>query len=256
MIDIIVILVIILIILILIRICFIITSIILDLTNKTYKSDLTNREYIYDTRNKRNKSQFKYPYFYHIFDVSGKRNVKIENLIDEFLNTGGFTIISIHQEQIIKWKEKCKRKIETSRFKELRQKQYENSIDDNNAYRFSIFRRSTQRTNNGNITFRYSYEWLYHRYKMLSRLAHHATMNDYFSQNQRKLMTKELRERIAKRDNYTCQMCGKYMPDGVGLHIDHIYPISKGGRSVPSNLQVLCSKCNGKKSNQTRTNRI
>ena len=48
-------------------------------------------------------------------------------------------------------------------------------------------------------------------------------------------------------DNYTCRMCGKYT-DGVGLQIDHIMPVSKGGKSVPSNLQVLCSKCNGRKS--------
>ena len=49
---------------------------------------------------------------------------------------------------------------------------------------------------------------------------------------------------------YTCQMCGKYMPDEVGLHVDHIVSISKGGKTVPSNLQVLCSKCNGSKSNK------
>ncbi|HIV17188.1 MAG TPA: HNH endonuclease [Candidatus Alectryocaccobium stercorigallinarum] len=63
-------------------------------------------------------------------------------------------------------------------------------------------------------------------------------------------MTPELKKKIMIRDNYTCQKCGKYMPDEVGLHIDHIIPISKGGKSVPSNLQVLCSKCNGKKSNK------
>lgn len=40
------------------------------------------------------------------------------------------------------------------------------------------------------------------------------------------------------------------MPDEVGLHIDHIIPINKGGKSVKSNLQVLCSKCNGSKSNK------
>ena len=65
-------------------------------------------------------------------------------------------------------------------------------------------------------------------------------------------MTKQLREQIARRDNYTCQICGKYMPDGVGLHVDHIVPVAKGGKTVPSNLQVLCSKCNGRKGTRQR----
>lgn len=63
-------------------------------------------------------------------------------------------------------------------------------------------------------------------------------------------MTPKLRKEIMIRDNYTCQICDKYMPDEVGLHIDHIIPINKGGKSVKSNLQVLCSKCNGSKSNK------
>lgn len=63
-------------------------------------------------------------------------------------------------------------------------------------------------------------------------------------------MTKELRKEIMERDNYTCGICGKYMPDEVGLHIDHIVPVAKGGKTVRSNLQVLCSKCNGRKSDR------
>jgi len=38
---------------------------------------------------------------------------------------------------------------------------------------------------------------------------------------------------------------------GVELHVDHIFPWSKGGETVFENLQTLCSKCNGGKSNLT-----
>ena len=77
-----------------------------------------------------------------------------------------------------------------------------------------------------------------------------CTLRQYQEKDQRKLMTQRLRAEIMLRDNFTCQKCGKQMLDEVGLHIDHIIPVSKGGKTVASNLQVLCSKCNGRKSNQ------
>lgn len=93
-------------------------------------------------------------------------------------------------------------------------------------------------------------------YQKLRRIGHSCTLKQYHSKNQRKLMTRELRERIMRRDNYTCKICGKYMPDEVGLHIDHIIPVSKGGKSIEQNLQVLCSKCNGHKSNKSTNSDI
>lgn len=69
-------------------------------------------------------------------------------------------------------------------------------------------------------------------------------------QHERNKVTPKLREIVKVRDNYTCQICGKHMPDNVGLHIDHIIPINKGGKSVVENLQVLCSVCNGRKSDK------
>ena len=89
--------------------------------------------------------------------------------------------------------------------------------------------------------------WLMDRHNQLEKIGFAATLSDYYSMNQRKLMTRSLRKQIMERDRYTCQNCGKYMPDEVGLHIDHIIPIAKGGKSIPSNLRVLCSKCNGSK---------
>ncbi|MBP3243359.1 MAG: HNH endonuclease [Ruminococcus sp.] len=78
----------------------------------------------------------------------------------------------------------------------------------------------------------------------LNDINYETTREKYFAKNQRKLMTKELRRKIMERDNYTCQKCGKYMPDEVGLQVDHIVAIKNGGKTVESNLQVLCDKCN------------
>lgn len=63
----------------------------------------------------------------------------------------------------------------------------------------------------------------------------------------RKIISNELRFKILKRDNFTCQYCGAKAPDVV-LEIDHIRPVSKGGDNRESNLITACFNCNkGKK---------
>ena len=69
---------------------------------------------------------------------------------------------------------------------------------------------------------------------------------------QRQLMTTSLREQIKQRDGYKCVCCGtslKEEPHSL-LEIDHIIPVSKGGKTVPENLQTLCWRCNRSKSNK------
>lgn len=67
---------------------------------------------------------------------------------------------------------------------------------------------------------------------------------------ERAIVTDSLRYDILKRDAFRCQICGASQKDGVTLHVDHIIPISKGGKSVPSNLRTLCNRCNLGKSNK------
>lgn len=67
---------------------------------------------------------------------------------------------------------------------------------------------------------------------------------------ERALITDELRFEVMKRDNYKCCFCGASQEDGVRLHVDHIIPIAKGGKSVMSNLQTLCESCNMGKSDK------
>ena len=68
---------------------------------------------------------------------------------------------------------------------------------------------------------------------------------------QRRLATLALKETIKMRDDYTCCECGNsiYKEPNLLLEVDHIIPVSKGGKTEPDNLQTLCWKCNRTKSN-------
>lgn len=55
---------------------------------------------------------------------------------------------------------------------------------------------------------------------------------------------KRISKAVFKRDNYTCQYCGKV---GGKLEVDHIFPFSKGGSDSLDNLTTSCQKCNRQK---------
>lgn len=74
------------------------------------------------------------------------------------------------------------------------------------------------------------------------------------------LRMKQARRRARKRDNGVfdvskkdmmrlkaspCAECG-----AAGEHIDHIVPLSRGGRHAIGNLQMLCASCNWSKNSQ------
>lgn len=204
---------------------------------------------------------FSYPYYTHKFDVSGKRGPHIEDFLDKFLISGGFAYIQAHQKKIEQWKLDSHQRIEKSILKNYRRKQYERVLDDKAAFKFYFIRSQTRyrqrnyvktayKVNVQDGCFAYSFVYIKNRYDQLDDIGFECTLREYHSKNQRKLATRELRKKIMKRDKYTCQLCGKYMPDEVGLQIDHIIPIARGGKTVASNLRVLCSKCNGSKSDK------
>jgi len=69
----------------------------------------------------------------------------------------------------------------------------------------------------------------------------------------------KLRTEILERNGYTCQICGATANDPdptdprkkLRLEVDHIVPVSLGGKNTKDNLRVLCSACNHGKSNIT-----
>lgn len=210
------------------------------------------------------RNPFQYPHFVWWFDVSYKRNVDITDCIDSFLcNEQNWLALKQHEQSIKQWKHDTENYLQTCILKKRRVRQYQEVLDDNSAFRFGTSRNRTHYKQQNYVKTAYkiptaesimavSWPWLINRHAQLEEIGFEATLKEYHSKSQRKLMTKALRKEIMKRDHYTCQMCGKFMPDEVGLHIDHIVPIAKGGKTVPSNLQVLCSKCNGAKGAKTR----
>lgn len=205
------------------------------------------------------RNPFHYPYFTHSFDITGKRSVKIEDYIDNFLrDEQNWKMIQTHQQKIDEWKKETENYIQACRLKKYRAQQYQNILDDKLAFHFKVIRKQTRYQQRNYIKTAYkvsvivsewavNWQWMDNRHKQLEKIGFETTLRNYNSKSQRKLMTPSLRKKIMERDHYTCQICKKYMPDEVGLHIDHIIPISKDGKSIPSNLRVLCSKCNGSK---------
>jgi len=56
-------------------------------------------------------------------------------------------------------------------------------------------------------------------------------------------MRNALMSAIIERDGYYCKNCNST----ENITIDHIVPVSKGGKNILSNLQLLCRSCNSKK---------
>jgi hypothetical protein len=68
------------------------------------------------------------------------------------------------------------------------------------------------------------------------------------------------RARIYERDGWKCQICGKKVNrllDGshpMAASLDHIIPLSKGGRHEPSNVRLAHRKCNTAKADRSGPN--
>lgn len=56
------------------------------------------------------------------------------------------------------------------------------------------------------------------------------------------------RREVFRRDNYTCQYCGRR---DVTLTLDHVVPRHMGGRQVWSNVVAACPSCNHRKGGRT-----
>ncbi len=103
---------------------------------------------------------------------------------------------------------------------------------------------------------RYEKQCVYGRNQILDmversyEIGEQRQSREYQIKRERALMTPKLRYEILRRDGFRCQICGSEQSDGVKLQVDHIVPVSRGGRTEPSNLRTLCDRCNLGKSDR------
>lgn len=145
--------------------------------------------------------------FWLLFWCFWKRKPQIEDLIDRFLIAGNFNLIQNHNEKIQYWKKECQQKIDKSKLKKYRIKQYQECIDDNHAFQFNLTRRQTRYQQMNyvktsykvtQITAQFTCDYLYllNRNNQLKDINYECTLREYHSKNQRKLITPELRKRL------------------------------------------------------------
>jgi 5-methylcytosine-specific restriction endonuclease McrA len=72
--------------------------------------------------------------------------------------------------------------------------------------------------------------------RLLTRLVRHVTPKVTYT-----------RKNIHIRDHYMCQYCGSR----DNLTLDHVQPVSRGGKSHWENVVTACYRCNSKKGNKT-----
>jgi 5-methylcytosine-specific restriction endonuclease McrA len=58
------------------------------------------------------------------------------------------------------------------------------------------------------------------------------------------------RKNVLMRDDFKCQYCGIHCSTASAT-IDHVLPISRGGRTSWENVVTACSECNNKKASKT-----
>lgn len=79
--------------------------------------------------------------------------------------------------------------------------------------------------------------------------SHRTVTEQERRRQERAKITPKLRHQILERDHYRCVHCGASAVEGAKLHVDHIVPISQGGKTEMGNLQTLCEQCNLGKGN-------
>lgn len=230
---------------------------LIELNNKTYFKKL-KLEYVnhHKCNSKRQLENFNIDEFFKnlIDENEGFYNNLIQSL-DYNFNTYDMYKKDVTEITSTATEELCKSiKIKLSKFLKYENKLFDKKVLFKPQTDVNIYCRVTYTSPAGrNHYFKDRYYTLIDLKKFFNQVIERKKVRqsrEYFKKVERSKMTASLRYDILKRDNYKCQICGSTVQDGVKLHVDHIIPISKGGKTVPSNLRTLCDRCNIGKSDK------
>lgn len=91
-------------------------------------------------------------------------------------------------------------------------------------------------------------DWLVRSQRWSTRVPAVMILTKY---QKRKVTVRFSKQHVFLRDNYTCQYCEKKV-DSKSITIDHILPLSLGGRTTWENTTTACSPCNSLKGNNKK----
>lgn len=132
--------------------------------------------------------------------------MRIEDYIDRHLmDPASWDAIVAHRAYIQNWKHEQEEYLKTCRLRSRRERQYAESVDDDRAFRFITCRDQTRYKQANYVKTSYkvsmddseldvNWEWIVERRIRLAAINDEATLRDYHAKNQRRLMTKQLRE--------------------------------------------------------------
>jgi 5-methylcytosine-specific restriction endonuclease McrA len=86
-------------------------------------------------------------------------------------------------------------------------------------------------------------DWIVHSARWETRVPAVLMLNDYQKPKHTMRMSKR---NVFLRDQYTCQYCGTKVTDQSAT-LDHVHPVSKGGKTTWENSTTACKSCNYKK---------
>ena len=144
----------------------------------------------------------------------------------------------------------------SNKYKRIEKRVLKNLIHKQEDFLITLKIEVYYRSNGGNVNDRRKGKYSFNDLTNIYNEWQNGNKFEETKKQERKIMNDDIRYNVLKRDNYSCQICGVTAKDGAKLHVDHIIPVSKGGKTVMSNLQTLCEQCNIGKGNKIDNNDI